>query len=176
MNRKNLPLIITISLPFIMIAVVALVVYLPGATIEPQHNFLYVSGEGYYGPEYTIEQGKVVKHTIAIPSSTEIYPKFPAEAQQEEVLFLHDVKTNTSSRIEFVDAAKLAVNNEVVSPDGFEVRQDYGNGGVMPFFFGGSRDYDAKYLVGHRSAEKLNMTGIATNGYTPYRFLGWVIQ
>ncbi len=179
MNRKNLPLIIAISLPFVMIAIVAAIVYLPGISANPQHNFIYASG-GYYEPVYVVEQGKLIKRDIVIPTSTyERFPKYPDPAtQEEEVLFLHDVKANVSTRISFEDAEKLKLSNETISPDGYQVQDNYGNGGFAPFFFGGSRDYNAKYIVGHRSAEKLNITSITPNpySYNPYRFIGWVIQ
>jgi hypothetical protein len=182
MNRKNLPLIVAISLPFVMIAILAAVVYLPGISAKPQYNFIYVSGGGYYGPEYTVEQGKLVKHDISAPTSTDAMgyprPKYPEEQQVEETLFMHDVKTNVSTRISYEDAAKLSLSNEIISPDGYQIQENYGNGGFMPFFFGGGHDYNTKYLVGHRSAEKLNITGVSTTpySYNPYRFIGWVLQ
>lgn len=168
-TKKNISLILGISIPILMILFVAGSIYLPGIFIRPKFNFLYVTGDDYYcGLRYSVQSGKLVKNDIKKPENQECYPP-----RGEVKLFIHDVLKNESKEVSFEEAQLLSLDSNIKSPDGFEVEYGSSDGGIFPFFFGSSIDYNSLYLKGHNVSKKLN---IQTGGsyYYNFRFLGWI--
>lgn len=157
-----------ISIPILMILLVAGSIYIPGLFIQPKYNFLYVSGEGYSGQQYSVQNNQLVKNEIQQPENGNYNPS-PSNAK----LFLYDISTNKSIELSFEVAQKLFnLDSNIKSPDGFEiVYGSSGNGIIFPFFFYSGTDYNSSYLKGHNVSKKLN---IQLHG-SPYdfRFLGW---
>lgn len=177
-NKKNLPLILGLAIPIVMIGVVVATIYIPRMYSNPQYDFLYANAN--YDPycvqsnvQYFVENGVLKKKTVTNPNAPlpvngpdRIYC---AKFTQSEQLFLHDIQTNTSTEIAFEDAQKLKLEPTPVSPDGFEIVQ--AQGGNFPF--GSVSDYNARYLTGHGLSKKLQLR---TTGdyYFGFNFLGWV--
>lgn len=172
MNKRNLPLIIALSIPFLMIVLVAAFIYLPGSGQKPQHNFLYATGNNYaYGYEnlYAVRNGQLEENTFPQPDPNfpkPIYPK-PGDVQ----LYIYDVASGQSTEITFEQAKQLQLDPSNMSPDGFEVVSGNFNGGL---FFGGAGDSNHQYLRGHNRSRQLNLKLSGPYSYSNFQFLGWI--
>lgn len=170
--KKNITLVLGISIPILMILLVAGSIYLPGLFIHPKYSFLYVSGDDYYynnGQRYFVENSRLKKNEITQPEDTNNYPP-----RGEAKLFIHDVAKNESKEIFFEEAQKLNLDTNNTSPDGFEVVYGGGEGGIFPFFYSGGTDYNARYLKGHNVSKKINVQLSGSYYYNNFRFLGWL--
>lgn len=168
-NKKDISLIIGIAIPILMIVFVAASIYLPSLfSPSPKFNFLYVTGDRYYGKyQFVVENGKLAKREV----------KYPEHYNSEVArLYIHDVLKNESKEISFEDAQKLYLDPNKESQDGFEVVYGSYDGGIFSIFFG-REDYDTVYLKGHNVSKKLNLSS-SGNGhyyyYNSFRFLGWL--
>lgn len=172
--KKNISLLIGLAIPILMILFVAGSIYLPGLFIKPTFDFLYVTGEGYnYDKKYWIDQS-TLKTVETTPQEPLDYPYPPSKVSK---LFLYDVDKNESREISFESAKSFTIDANAVSKDGFEIVRGGYDDGIFPLFFGGSSDYNARYLKGHGVSKKLNIPGMKAYDYYDYnfRFLGWII-
>lgn len=169
--KKNITLVLGISIPILMILAVAISIYLPGLFVKPQYNFLYVSDDGYYynGYEYTVNNGKLIRNEMQQPENGNYYPP-----RGESKLYIYNVEKNDATEIIFDQAQNLSLDSNVKSPDDFEVVTGSHGDGFFPFFFGGDNtDYNARYLKGHNVSKKLNLQLKGSYYYNNFRFLGW---
>lgn len=173
-NRKNIPLYIALAVPVIMIAVVALLVYLPSGFIHPSYRFVYSSGGDYPYNEYVVHDRHLEKNP---PAPNDPYAQRYAAAAEPQ-LFIYDPVKNESREASLDEATGYVLDPTTQSPDGYEVSQGNSDGGIFEAFFGGNRDYSARYLVGHHGSKKMNLKSVAGSYYDPYsfRFLGWITQ
>jgi hypothetical protein len=174
MNKKNLPLIIGIAVPLLMIAFVAVSVYLPVFLTKPQHDFIYLNGDEYgSGYGYRVEGDKLIRTNIPYQPSD---PKslIPGTTLAEVKFYYYDVSEDTSTEISFEKAQEYRLDSNYSSPDGFEVVYGNSTRGVFPFFFGGNFDYNTRYIRGHNYAKKLNLNLTSQDYYDGFRLLGWV--
>jgi len=165
-NKRNISLIVGLSIPVLMILFVAGSIYLPGIFIKPKYNFVYVSGYDYYhGRQYSVSNNILVKNQITYPDTYKpgVEPK----------LFLHDVRANQSNEISFEDAQKFDLDPSPVSKDGFEVVYGSRGEGVFPLFFFSDKDYNSRFIKGHNISNKLNVQ-LVGNYYNNFQFMGWV--
>lgn len=174
--RKNASLILGISIPILMIVLIAASIYLPGLFIKPKFNFLYLSGEFRYDynnqPLYIIENEKLIKNKITYYEDTYRYytpPKYDAK------FYIYDVTTNESKQVSFEEAQKLTLDSNKKSPDGFEVVYGSRGDGFFPFFYGSETDYETRYLKGNNVSKKLNIQLSRTYSfYNNFNFIGWI--
>ena len=116
--KKNITLVLGISIPILMILFVAGSIYLPGLFIKPHFNFLYASGyDSYYyynnGYQYSVQNDKLIKNEIKQPENQNYTPP-----RVEQKLYLYDVAKNESKEISFAQAALGGeVNIETVDGD-----------------------------------------------------------
>lgn len=169
--KKNITLILGISIPILMILFVASSIYLPGLFIKPHFNFIYVSGDDYcYGQQqYSIQNSKLVKNEIKQSENQNCNPP-----RSESKLYLYDVAKNEAKEISFVEAQNLNIDSNVKSPDGFEIVYGSRGDGFFPFLFWSERDYNTRYLSGHNVSKKLNLQLNGSSYYNNFRFLGWI--
>jgi len=158
--RKNVSLILGLSIPILMILFITASIYWPKITVHPKFNFLYVTGENYYPydnsqQQYLIQEGKLV---IAKKSK-----------KNNARFYIYDIAQHNSKEIFFQDAKKLNLDINPISPDGFEMVTGGNDGGIFSLFFGTYHNYHSRYLKGHHAVIKLN---IANNYH--FRFLGWI--
>lgn len=164
--KKNITLILGLSIPIIMILLVAVSIYLPNLFVQPPKvNFLYVIGNDYNNiQQYSVQNNKLIKTEIIQPY------KVPDDSK----LFIYDVIKNQNQEVSLDEAQKLNLDSNIISSDGFEIAYGSTSSGFFPFFFSNT-DYETQYLKGHGISRKLN---IQTNGSRPYyynfRFLGWI--
>lgn len=169
--KKNITLVIGITIPILMILFVAGSIYLPGLFIKPHFNFLYVSGDDYYyynQQQYSVQNGKLVKNEIKQLENQNYNPP-----RNEPKLYIYDVTKNEAKEISFVDGQNLNLDSRAKSPDDFEVVYGSRGDGFFPFFWGGGTDYNTRYLKGHNISKKLNLQ-LNGSSYYNFRFLGWI--
>jgi hypothetical protein len=170
--KKNIPLIVGLSIPIVMILAVAASIYLPGFFAQPTYDFLYQSYDSYQYDcrwEFRVTAGKVVR--------TERTRQFPEQVFNEcdATFYRYDAEKDESAEITFEDAQKLTLQESPVSPEGYEVAYGNGRGGMFPFFDSGySNDV---YLKKGVVSKKINVQGSSGNHYYygGFQFLGWIL-
>lgn len=170
--KKNITLVLGISIPILMILFVAGSIYLPSLFIKPHFNFLYASGGNYYynQQQFSIQDGRLTRNDIKQSEKQKYY-----QSQKKSELYIYDITKNKAREVSFMEAQKLSLDTETKSPDGFTiVYGSRGNGGIFPFFSGSERDYAARYLKGHNVSRKLNLQPDGGHYYSNFRFLGWI--
>jgi len=172
--KKNITLILGISIPILMILFVASRIYLPGLFIKPHFNFLYVSGDDSYyyynnGYQYSVQNDKLVKNEIKQLENQNYNPP-----RVESKLYIYDVAKNEAKEISFAEAQNLNLDSSVKSPDDFEVVYGSRGDGFFPFLFWSERDYNSRYLSGHNVSKKLNLQLNGSSYYNNFRFIGWI--
>lgn len=164
-KAKNWSLIIGLAIPVVMVLFIALSVYLPRIfdnTPAPTVNFLYTSGNSYtHRLEVKDHQLKWVENNNSNREKDDEMP----------TIYLHDVKTNTSSEISYADSQKLTLESRQESPDGYKIEQSRRQGFFL-FDYRGSREH---YLVNGHAAHELKLE-YKNNYYYGFNFLGWVIK
>jgi len=167
MRKHNIPLIVGLSIPVLMILFVAGSIYLPGVFVHPKTNFLYSYSSGYnYNYQiYAISNGKLIINSNKYPDN--ILPKTDIK------LYIYDVVKNESKEISFYDAQQLSLDSSIKSKDGFEITYGKRGNGIFPFFYFSDIDYNSRYITGHNVSKKLNLQ-LNGNYYYSFQFLGWI--
>ena len=163
-KKKNIPLIVALSIPVLMIVLIATSIYLPALFIKPKTNFVYSVGGDYCSQiRYSVKSGKIIENEI------EKLENNYACHYRDARLFYYDVERNTSREITLDETNNLTVDDSLKSPDGFEIVP--GSYSYDIFFFSGSSYYD-KYLKKGAYSRKLNTIG--STSYYDFKFIGWV--
>ncbi len=168
--KKNITLVIGISIPILMILFVAGSIYLPGLFIQPKYNFVYVSSDDsyYYSQyQYSVQNGKIVRNETQRPEGQTYQPQIDVK------LYVYDVAKNESKEISFEEAQNLTLDSKNISPDGFEITYGSSGEGFFLFFFYSRTDYNTRYLKGHNVSKKLNLQ-LSGSYYNDFRFIGWI--
>jgi len=176
--KKNLSLILGISIPLIMVLIIIISIYIPPFFAHPKYNFLYMTSARVYenAKIYTVINGKLEKRELvkddAIPIDGKAATFVNADIIDTPHFFIYDIIKNESTEITFEQARVLILEPNVLSPDGFKVVQSEGN---YNFFIFSSRNYDyyAKYIKGHGVSQKINSRFDYDNNFS---FLGWIIK
>lgn len=163
-NRKNVPLIVAVAIPILMIIFVAASIYLPGLFMNPKYNFLYLSGDNY-STRYYIKDDKLLKQEQDV-----LYLSI-----RETKIYFYHTELSKSEEISFEEAQKFKLNSNNLSPDGYSVVPGSSSGGIFPLFFYSGDDYNSVYLKGNNASKKLNINTVG-NYYSGFTFLGWVVN
>ncbi len=171
-NKNNLPLYIALSVPVLMIVLVAAFIYLPAIGHKPEYNFLYTSGANFYypyggEPQYQVSGNHLIQNSK--PTTTPAGIIMPDNIRPR--LYVYDVDKNTTTEISFQQAQSYQLSSGNTSPDGYIIEQgnSSGNGGLL--FGGVPEDYNSWFIKGHNRGQKLNLQ---LNGENNFQFLGWM--
>ncbi len=160
--KNKIILSIAIALPILIIIAVALSVYLPARNAKPSaYNFVFESNDNYAG-RYEVINGK-------ISTAPNFDPKFPYAGTPK--FYIHDTAANTNMVISLVEAQKLSLSDDVISPDGYKIESG-GDSSALGFIFGAPNNYNKKYIVKNSFSRELNIPG---DSYA-FHFLGWIIK
>lgn len=183
--KQNIPLVVGIAIPILMVMFVAGAIYIPRLFIDikpPQYDFLYVSGDnnnyydypGFYSgrpyPVYAVIDDKLVMNDPPPPPKGYSGPDIEQPAPK---LFLHDVSENKSRKVSFEEAVGFTLDSSYESPDGFEVTHGRNN---SDFLFFSSYDYDSWYIVKDFYSEKLDLQTGGQSTYYNFHLLGWIVK
>lgn len=176
MNIKNLPLIVGISLPILLIAIVSLVIFIPSLSVKPQYSFIYVANDGFYDYDQFYKNTYVVENEHIelkpVPVQKDVIFKVRGDAP---TLYFYDVKNNTSRKITFEEAQEYLVDAGPSSPDGYTVTYRYRTDGIFDLF--GSRGNNGNYIISKgRGSKKLTSVMFTDQNYYQQNLtlVGWV--
>lgn len=169
---KITPLVLALSVPIIMIILIAVSIYVPRLWVKPGYDFVYNSnGPAYYGyGSFTVE-GETLQKLAPSPEYLGSTPASALPTNPPEKLYVYHVETAVSEEISFEDAQKLRLSDKKTSPDGFQVEEPSYSPSML---FTGGRDYYSRYLVGKGVSKKLELE--QRDNYTPAGFIGWVLK
>lgn len=190
--KQNIALVVGLSIPIFMIAVIAGVIYFPrffNPVQPPQHDFIYAVGDGVayasYGGSYPyptkgvwqkylyrVVSGKLVRQeALPIPKEFENMPI----ASEEPRFYVFHVATHKNEELSFDAAAQLTLDPGPKSSDGFEIVHGGGQGGGMfPFGYNGGDDYNKLYIRKEYYADQLDLN-LSQNYYGEF-FVAWIIK
>lgn len=174
-SKKNLPLLLALVIPVIMVIGVAAAVYLPGLGHRPSYNFVYATGDGvsYYGSggyDFYVKDGHLARQERPVDPVRDPFYQNRSVASK---LYLHDVKANTSKELSFEEAQKIFLDPSIRSADGYEVaRGGYSGDGFL--FSGGRSDFGHWYIKGYNRSFQLNLRLFGSYYSDNFKFLGWV--
>lgn len=165
--KKNLPLIIALTLPILMLIFVVGLVYMPAATHNPNYNFLYATGVDYYWPsQYTLKNNHLIKNSIS--------PLNPLIHNNEQ-LYLYNVHTNQISQVDYANAKQLFLDPQPTSPDGFHIVHSSGDNSFFSLFFFSSPDFNTRFLQKNSFSKRLKLKLIG-QFYNSFHFIGWIVD
>lgn len=173
--NKNLPLIVGIALPVVLIAAISVAIFVPSLSIRPAHSFLYTLANPYssyapapygegYKKSYDVENGHLAEKPVPAPKGQAFLGDAPP-------LYLYDMAAGASHKISLADAANYSLDPGPSSPDGYFVNYEYGRGGFLFFDGGGDGGYYAEKGTGRR-----RLPGIGSSSEYPGSFVlvGWI--
>ena len=188
--RENLPVIIAIGLPVLLVLSVALLTWLPSFGPKPSYDFLFIkdTSRSYYEQSscvvysnyYEVKDGYLTKK----PYVTTVFDKrevsepcygFSSIIQKDAPqIYLYSMLGEGSYRpIDFEAASNVQIKSTDMSPDGFSVSKRIMNRGLFDLF-GGSTG--GVYLSKKNRYTKIDITDVNTSSYYDqnFTFLGWV--
>lgn len=173
--KKNFPLVVGLATPFLMILFVAASIYVPRLFIEPKYDFLYMTNGNDYlcTLTYRVSSKRLIREEQVGELKN---PDTPVAARCETNFYVHDVSKDESREVSFEQAGKFLLDENRVSPDGFEVEQGRRGGDFLfPFMDGGS-GYDV-YIRRGSFSKALNTKSPASSYYYygSFRFVGWIL-
>lgn len=184
--KQNFAILLAFILPLVLIAGVALSVYLPSVSLSTNYNFVYSScfgGTDYYSYQcdrylqgrYSVVNGKIVLNPLNPNQDSDKNGVLDINETYTARLFLHDTQKNESKEITLEEGQTLMLNGLLTSPDGVTVSSYYNNSGDFFIFGGGSSSY-GYYLTKGKAKTKLEL--ISNDRYyyqNNFRFIGWVL-
>lgn len=171
MKKENITLIIGLSIPVVMVLFIAGAIYLPSFFIHvdpPKYNFMYMINNGGDGFHYSIEKTLLTRKEIKKKNS------YYNPNRRQVKFFIHDLKSHKNKELSFEDAAKVILNTNFESPDGFKVENGRRSYGFFPFY--SRSNYYTRYLTKEGYSEKLKLHTNTSNTYYNFRFLGWLAE
>jgi hypothetical protein len=193
MKKENIPVIIAVALPVLVILLVALFAYLPSAGQRPSDNFVYVERSNQYYPTqgdctvyasyYEVDDSGALRklpYVASVLSSEKTVNPCGSYGSQEILkdapdLYLYDSKTDSSSKISYADASSLTYFPDRTSPEGYTVDFRYArNSGIFDLF--GAGDSSGVFANKKNVHVKLSV-GTSEDLYynaNNFKFIGWV--
>lgn len=188
-NRKRAILLaVAFALPLLFIMVIFITTFIPATRLSTDFNFVYATcsknpNPGYYYCNnylqnlYDVSSGRIMEREISSDLDSDNDGVLDINENYTTRLFLHDTTLNVSEEISLIEAQRLQLSDEIVSPDGVAVERDYSSGGsLFPFVRVSSRF--GWYLSRGSARQKLEVIGDSERNY--YRddlmFLGWVLN
>lgn len=153
--RQNLPAIIAISLPVLLVIVIGLLSILPSFGPKPAYDFIFArdlssyhsSGSACttYKNYYVIDNGVLTESPYQISvfdsqkTAEPCYGYSSIIAKDAPDLFVYKTATDTVSPISLEEASKLRAISGNLSPDGYSVSKRMMDRGIFELF-GGAND------------------------------------
>ncbi len=163
-RKKNASLIIALSVPVVMVILVALAIYIPGMFYAPTYDFVYSTSDWNVYRLAVVREGKIV-----LEEPPYVDEKIPPS---DPIIFRYDIETNTASEISLEEAEQLTLDGAQFSPDGYEITRG-GNGGIFDIF-GPNDSYNTWYIRGRSAGKRLNISN-NNDYYYNFRFVGWIL-
>lgn len=180
-NKKNSWVLwLGLGIPVVALIFVAIFAYMP-SNLETKYDFLYYSKtyNNYCGGN-DLNTYKVNNQKISVVTKNDI----PADSYRTYScnnvvidpprIYRYNVAAGTSNQISLVDAQKLLIDNNQISPDNISIqRGGYNNMGVFELF-GSGNNYNSIYLKNNKNQMKKIDLGITD--YYNFSLIGWVLN
>jgi len=164
--KRNGAIWLAVAIPVVVIAVVALSIYVPRLFAHPSTDFVYVMGDTHYGgdggTDYRVVDGRLVEAPMAN------YASGPRGR-----LFRYDVKADRGQPLTLDQARALTLDAATTSPDGFRVTYSEGTGGGL-FPFDNGDGTAAVYLDGRGARLKLDLAVGRSYENNGFHFVAWI--
>lgn len=175
--KKNLPIIIGIILPILVVLIIFISVSLSKVDINPEHDFIFsVRDQDYeifYKNEYKIQENKIILSPNILNNSASKSSRIEKEAP---TLYLYSPRNEFLKEITFEEAQKLVLDNGPMSPDGYYVNFNYReNWGLANEIFGNNNSYDNVFILKENRAKGYYLP-LNDRYYYNREFVGWVIS
>lgn len=176
--KKNIPIIVGISLPIVMIIVIFLMTVIPSSSIKPKHDFVFsYKGDSYnqvFENDYIVNNGEISLKATNITDQN-LYNRTKQNAPK---LYVYSFDTDSLKEITLEESKRYELDKGPTSPDGYTVDFNYrGNYSIANEIFGGSnRNYNA-YIVKGEKAKGIYLSGISSRNYygnDSLNFIGWI--
>lgn len=166
--KNNSTLIIGLSIPIIMILIIAGSIYMPCIFSQPKYSFIYTSSsDEYFGSyKYIVTEGYLTKVKAHRTPNTH-------NTDQTVQLFKYDAITNKSNIISFDKAKNFRLNTNKEALDGFYVVRGNNSNGIFPFIFWSYPDNSRVYLKNKLCSKNINLQ-LNAPYYNNFHFLGWI--
>lgn len=187
--RQNLPAIIAISLPILLVLAIALLTMLPNLGPKPQYDFLFTRDSArssyavgsctVYSNYFAIENGHLTKkpYVISVFDTKEIAEPCSGYAQvsSEELpeLFVYDTSSGSISSISFDEAMQVDIKGETISPDGYSVAKRILSRGILELFGG---DNSGVFISKKNQHIKIDIDQLGDDFYyrNDFNFIAWI--
>lgn len=173
MNKFDWKLFIAISLPVLLIVVLAAFYVIPNSLAQPHYDFIYFDTSDYANQHYTIQL--VNKKVVATLDKYYINTNTTTRTDTDQIkIKRYHVASKVVDTLTIEEANKLTLSGSAESPDGFTIGGSNSYGGlVSEVLVGGQYDsYDQLYLHKGLTKKKVNL-GTSRYGFN---FIAWVIQ
>lgn len=205
MKKENLPVVIAIALPILLILVVAIFAYVPKSAQKLAYNFVFLEQSASYaraGNEcvvfkntYTVENNAIkltplkqplltdtagrpmsaIDKEIAIKARYGCYTDSPFLEREAPKLYLYNADVDAVEEITFEQASKLQVVGQRTSPDGYTVGYKYVSNGIFELF-GSNGNNSGMYATKRDINVPLNLASEGYYNNSEIDFLAWVAK
>lgn len=187
-RKRAILLAIAFALPLVFIMVIFVTTFIPATRLSTDYDFVYATcsknrNAGYYYCNtymqnlYDVVDGRVTEREVDPDLDSDNNGVKDIDENYTIRLFLHDTELNVGEEISLIEARRLQLSDEIVSPDGVAVERDYGSGGSFFPFVRVSNRY-GWYLSRGSARQRLDLIGDDERNY--YRddvmILGWVLD
>lgn len=186
--KQNIIILIAFTLPILLIAGVALSVYIPSLFLSTKYNFVYTvcadrvnrdyryNCNNYPQKHYSVANNKIVLNKIDPTLDSDNDQILDIDENYDIRIILHDTEKNESREITFEEAQTLTLSDFITSPDGVSVTGNY-SGDSSFFVFGGSSSPYGYYLTKGQIKDKLNLINNPNEYYyrDNFQFIGWIL-
>ena len=149
-----------LAVPLAIILIVGAFVYIPRLLAHPKYNFLYSTCQDYdCVGSYVVDGSRI----MTTGTSEDYRADFPQPS-----LRYYDVASGSSHAISMSSAKSLQLDNSSRSPDGYTLKQDSSDSGLL---FWSSSDNNW-YLKDGAMQKSVNLP----TDSTPVKFIGWIEQ
>lgn len=197
MKKQNIPLLVAVGLPFIIILSIVSYVLYSHSRGRPPQSFLYILASPLYwsGSDCTIyknyyevndkKQLVMSAYDYNTPagnygSTPPPHPSDPCEGYSRRIikeapqLYLYNPVNDSSKAVSFADLKQREFTGELLSEDGFSVGYIHQDAGIFELF--GGADSSAIYESKGNSHIKTSIADISEGSYynNSFRMVGWI--
>ena len=170
MKKENLPMVIGILIPIVLVLGMFVYLFITTASIRPTQNFIY-SDENQYGYGYEFKNSFDVQDSRLVLVSNETSPDSGYSKKETPELFLYDFEQNKSIKITLEEAKDFLIDDSNISEEGYEIKYDTGHDGILEIF--GSNSDNDFYI--YKDNSKKILRGVNSGRYRyEFKFIGWI--
>lgn len=185
MKKEQLPLIIGLAIPVLLIAVLAAIIYVPRLYVKPSFDFVYAVGsypvsldsEAKTRVEYSVVNDRLKKTTSPAEVSLDPNDKYyyGLHVTTPPDFYRYDVTEHKSISLSEEEILQLTLDPNEAAPDGFKMSYGQEGDDIFSSLFGG-RDYAKRILVKGTVSVPLNVVSGSDRYGSEFHFIGWLPQ